>query len=388
MNKGVIIGLFVVAIAAILGATLFLGGSKGGEGEDPSKPEGKPEGKAPTAQVAISMLYSTEKEDWIKSAAAEFTTAHPEIKLDLKGMGSFKAAEAILDGTEKPTVFSPSDTLAMNLLAADWDAKHHTAPFLGTPEPLVITPLVFVIWEERAQVLQQSGGVNWKTIHKAVSSNQGWPAIGGKADWGFVKLGHTDPTLSNSGLQTVFLMSLDFYQKNSITVSDILDPKYQEWVGQLEKGVGKFEASSGTFMTDMVRFGPSKYDIAVVYESLAISQLGNAQGRWGNLKVYYPSTTVWSDNPAVILQGATPDQQAAAKEWLSWLHGSAVQQRALSYGFRPADPAIPIKTADANNPFVKYAPYGVQVEIPPVATMPEGSVVRNMMTMWSRVVGR
>ena len=382
MNKAVIIGLFVVAIVAILGATLFLGGS---EGEPENKPAGKVE---PKAQVTVSMLYSTEKEDWIKSAVAGFAAAHPEIRLDLKGMGSFKAAEAILDGAEKPTVFSPSDTLAMNLLAADWDAKHHTPLFAGTPEPLVITPLVFVIWEERAQVLQQAGGVNWKTIHQAVASNQGWPAVGGKADWGFVKLGHTDPTQSNSGLQTLFLMSLDFYQKNAISVGDVLDPKYQEWIGQVEKGVGKFETSSGTFMTDMVRFGPSKYDVAVVYESLAISQLGNAQGRWGNLKVYYPSTTVWSDNPAAILQGATPEQQAAAKVWLEWLHGSAVQQRALSYGFRPGDPAIPIKTADANNPFVKYAPYGVQVDIPPVATMPEGAVVRNMMTMWSRVVGR
>ncbi len=385
MNKGLIIGLFVVAIAAIIGATLLFGKEDGpeGAGEAGAGKPGKP-------AVSISMLYSSEKEDWIQSAAADFRTANPGIGLNLKGMGSFKAAEAILDGTEKPTVFSPADSLAMNLLASDWDAKYHTAPFTGTPEPLVITPLVFVIWEERAQILQTAGGgiVNWKTIHQAVSSNQGWPAIGGKPEWGFVKLGHTDPTQSNSGIQTLFLMTLDYYQKGAISVGDVLDPKYQEWVGQIEKGVGKFETSTGTFMTDMVRFGPSKYDVAVVYESLAISQIGNAQGRWGNLKVYYPSTTVWSDNPAAILSGASAEEQAAAKVWLEWLHSSSVQQRALAYGFRPGDPAIAIKTADGNNPFVKYAQYGVQVDIPPVATMPEGAVVRTLMTMWSRVVGR
>ena len=30
-----------------------------------------------------------------------------------------------------------------------------------------------------------------------------------------------------------------------------------------------FETSTGTFMTEMVLYGPSKYDIAVVYEVLA-----------------------------------------------------------------------------------------------------------------------
>lgn len=65
-----------------------------------------------------------------------------------------------------------------------------------------------------------------------------------------------------------------------------------KFVKGVEKGVAKFESSTGTFMTDMVRFGPSKYDVAVAYESLAISELADAAGRWGKLKVYYPATTV------------------------------------------------------------------------------------------------
>jgi hypothetical protein len=55
-------------------------------------------------------------------------------------------------------------------------------------------------------------------------------------------------------------------------------------------------------MVDMIRFGPSKYDIAVVYENLVIEQIANAQGRWGNLCVYHPKVTLWSDHPAGILQ--------------------------------------------------------------------------------------
>ena len=160
---------------------------------------------------------------------------------------------------------------------------------------------------DRANVLLKAGGgtISWKSIEAAVSSNQGWPAIGGKAEWGFVKLGHTDPTQSNSGLQALLLMTMEYYGKTTgLTVADVLDPGYQAFIAGPEKGVAKFEASTGTFMTDMVRFGPSKYDIAAVYEGIAISQIENAQGRWGNLRVYYPATTIWSDHPAAVLLAA------------------------------------------------------------------------------------
>ncbi|MGZ3387922.1 MAG: substrate-binding domain-containing protein, partial [Isosphaeraceae bacterium] len=206
--------------------------------------------------------------------------------------------------------------------------------------------------------------------------------------WGFVKLGHTDPTKSNSGLEALYLMSLEYTGKSKLAIEDLLEPKYQEFIKGIEKGVTKFESSTGTFMTDMVRFGPSKYDIAVVYENLAISQIANAQGRWGNLKVYYPPVTLWSDHPAAVLQASwvTPKQKDAARQWLAYLRSRPVQERALGFGFRPADPAVPIKTADASNPFTRLAEHGIQVDVPPVAEIPEGPVVRNLLTMWSRVV--
>src|SRR4029077_1913713 len=91
------------------------------------------------------------------------------------------------------------------------------------------------------------------------------------------------------------------------------DPKCHGFIKGIEKGVTKFEAATGTFMIDMVRFGPSKYDIAVVYESVAIAQIANAQGRWGNLRVYYPELTAWSDHPIAIPQAAwVSDQQREA----------------------------------------------------------------------------
>ncbi|WP_224248088.1 substrate-binding domain-containing protein [Hyalangium gracile] len=392
--------LVVIGFLAAVGGVFYLSrrgsdsGDKGGGTQGSSAPS---QPVQPREVTEITFLYSTEKREWVEAAAASFQQEHPTIKVSLVGRGSLDAAQGILDGRDKPTVWSPADSAVLRMLESDWA----TEPLRGAlfardgedaPQPLVITPLVFVVWEDRANVLLKAGeaqAVSWKTIHKAVASDQGWPAIGGKADWGFVKLGHTDPTRSNSGLQAVLLATLEYYNKRSgLTVGELLDPKYQEWIRQLEKGVQRFETSTGTFMADMVRFGPSKYDIAVVYESLAISQLANAQERWGNLRVYYPPVTLWSDHPAAVLQApwVTEKQREAARRWLAYLRSRPVQEKALGFGFRPADPSVPIKTAEASNPFTRLAGQGIQVDVPPAAEVPQGPVVRNLLTMWTRVV--
>jgi ABC-type Fe3+ transport system substrate-binding protein len=397
--KLAIVAAFVLAVAVIIGITLMNKGDNASK--DPALAgSGSGSGSAggavlptPASVTEISMLYGSEKKDWVEAAAALFAKEHPEIKVKLVVKGSLDAEQAIVDDKEKPTVFSPADSLILALLDSDWTTKNKTDLFAKTgddvPQTLVITPLVFVAWEDRANALVKAGGGNitWKSLRKAIVSNQGWPAVGGKSEWGFVKLGHTDPTRSNSGLQALVLMSLEFYGKPTLEIGDLLKPDYQTFVKEVEKGVSKFETSTGTFMTDMVRFGPSKYDVSVVYESLAISQVENAQGRWGNLKVYYPQTTLWSDHPIAILQGdwVTPAQRAAARTWIAYLRSKPVQESALAFGFRPADPTVPIKTGDPSNPFTKLAQYGVKIDIPPVAKNPEGAVVRNLLTMWSRV---
>ncbi|WP_394831894.1 substrate-binding domain-containing protein [Pendulispora rubella] len=399
--KLAIVAVFFVALAVVV---FFSFKEKENPNKDPSVPASasisgaasiSASGK-PREAVEISMLYGTEKKDWIEDAAASFAQQHPEIRVKLIGKGSLDAEQAILDGKEKPTIFSPADSMVLNLLDSDWQTKTKTNILAGgqgddAPQTLVITPLVFVAWEDRAAALLKSSGnaISWHTIRKAVSSPQGWPSVGGKADWGFVKLGHTDPTLSNSGMQALYLMALEFYGKTGgLEVGDLLKPNYQAFLKDVEKGVQKFESSTGTFMTDMVRFGPSKYDISVVYENLAIAQIENAQGRWGNLKVYYPAVTLWSDHPVALLQGdwITPEQKQAARTWIAHLRSRPVQEKALAYGFRPADPAIPIKTGDAQNPFTKLAAFGIRVDIPPVARAPEGAVIRNMLTLWSRTI--
>ena len=404
--KLVIVFAFIIAVCVILYAAVHRRGPGASSGRTGDSASGDRADRG--ASVEITFEYSTEKKDWLEAAVAEFQRANPQIRVNLVGKGSLEAASAILDGSDRPALWSPADSLVANLLAADWQTKNQSPLFPtsgdAAPQPLLLTPLVFAVWEERARVLvdpaagaaaASAGGIaplTWTAIRNAVASPRGWAGIGGKPGWGFVTLGHTDPNRSNSGMQAVALMAYEYFHTTSgLTVEQMLDPKFQAFVADIERGVQKFESSTGTFMTDMIRFGPSKYDIAVVYESLAVSQLENAQGRWGSLHIYYPPVTIWSDHPVVLLHGApwlTADQGQAATQLIAFLRSPQVQATAPRFGFRPADTSVPVKLPDGSNPFAKSAPYGLTLELPPAAQPPDGTVIRNMLMMWSRVVKR
>lgn len=395
-SKLLILVLFAAAVAGILffGRQRAQTATNASVSAEPGAAAPAPVPPAPRETVTLPFVYSTEKKEWLDAAIAEFSGAHPEIKIEAVGKGSLEASDAILDGSLKPVLWSPADSLVLQLFASDWLTKNGAAAFGegdDAPDPLLLSPLVFVAWEDRARALESFGGgtITWKTIHKAVATNQGWPAVKGKADWGFVKLGHTDPTRSNSGLQALVLIALEFYGKNNGTelhVEDVLKPEFQKFLRELEGGVTRFENSTGTFMTDMVRFGPSKYDLAIVYESSAISQLANAQGRWGNLRVYYPKLTLWSDHPLGILRApwVTDAQRAAARLFATFLRSRPVQERALRFGFRPAETSVPLKTNDAQNPFTRLAEFGVKTDVPSVAAPPDAAVIRNLTALWTR----
>ncbi|MBN2576088.1 MAG: substrate-binding domain-containing protein [Deltaproteobacteria bacterium] len=366
------------------------GSSTPGRSAAPSLPQ---HAAKPAGGTSIQVVYSTEKRDWIEAVTADFMRSHPGVRVGLAGTGSFESAREILDGRLQPTVWSPSDSVLLKMLHSDWRTRHRSDLFAAGDEatqPLLLSPLVFIVWEDRARVLKKSAGgtIDWRTVRRGVTSAKGWKAIGGEARWGTVKLGHTDPTQSNSGLQALYLMLLEHTGKSRITEQDLQNPKNLDFVRGIENGVTKFEASTGIFATDMLRFGPSKYDIAVVYESSAIAELDEAEGRWGKLRVSYPATTLWSDHPAVVLSApwVTEEQGRAARQYIAFLRAKPSQERALAYGFRPADTSVKIITADAQNPFARFAGNGLTVDVPPATEMPDGPVVRNLMTMWTRMM--
>lgn len=369
----------------------------GGPKSGPSASTGEASATPKGAKVTLDFLYTTEKERWLKGALEEFAKARPDIYVKARGVGTIESIRLITEGKETPVAWSPADEVAINLLDTEWSLQKGS-PIVDraedvAPQPLVITPLVVIAWEERAKALAKAGTgdpADWAVIHKLATNPKGWLGVGASAEWGFVKLGHTAPNTSNSGLQTLILMAYGFHGKSAgLVQADILDEKFQKWLKEIETAVGKFGNSSGTYMRDMILFGPSKYDLIWNYESVAISEMAAAQGRWGNLAVYYPKPTLWSNHPFVVLKSAsaTPEQREAAKVLRDFLLSVPIQQKALDAGFRPANPDVKVLTADPNNPWNRLKPFGVRVDIPPTAEPPSGEVTRLLLETWRRVMG-
>jgi serine/threonine protein kinase/ABC-type Fe3+ transport system substrate-binding protein len=348
----------------------------------------------PAPPVSIQIVYSTEEKAWIEAVTAEFAKSHARTRVELTDVRSIEAAAAILAETLKPAIWIPADTMVLTMLESEWRAKRHTDLFArhgdDKPQPLVLTPLVFAVWEDRAAGLVKAaqGAITWKVLHKAIASPKGWAAIGGSPTWGDLKLGMTDPSQSNSGLQALYLMMLEATGKRRLLADDLSKPSAREFTRGVMKGARKLGSSSNDIVTDMIRFGPSRYDVGVIYESSALSEFDNADGRGAILKVYYPNPTVWSDHPAALLTADWVDepQRQAAREYLRYLRSEAAQKKALDYGFRPADTSVKIATGDRENPFARHAARGVTVQIPSAVEAPDGTVVRKLLQLGEELV--
>jgi len=353
----------------------------------------------PPSPIVISVLYSTEKQQWLQEAVNRFAKTRTRvggrpIEVTLHESGSRELYLAILDGKAQPTLISPASMLQIALLEELSASKFGRAVVnpqeKATCRPVLNSPLVLVAWQERAAVLwgDNPNGNMWLRMHDALVAPKGWEAYG-HPEWGYIKFGHTNPLLSNSGLQTVLLMTYNYFEKTqSLTAADILaNADYQQWFIAFEGTISRFGDSTGTYMNEIVAYGPSMYDFVAVYEATAIEQLENAVGRYGELRLYYPPATSLSDHPFCVLTAdwVTPEQTQAAQALLAFLTGSEMQTLALmKYGFRPVDPTVALE--QPGSPFVQYRNNGVRLQLPPAVETPRGAVLQTLLDFWQRNV--
>jgi hypothetical protein len=340
--------------------------------------------------VEIGIAYGTEKQRWLEWAVSEFakTSDGKRIKVNLLPMGSLEGAHAILSGDQRIHVWSPASAAYKDIFVQEWQVKYNDSPIIRE-EPLALTPMVFVVWDERYQAfIQKYRNMSLATIHQALEAKGGWDEIAHRPEWGLFKFGHTHPNESNSGLMTIVLAAYSYHHKTrDLTLKDILDVGFQQWLGELERGVSGMSNSTGNMMREMVLKGPSSFDAVYVYESVAIDYLKNAEGRWGQLRVVYPEYNAWNDNPFYIINASwsTTEQRKAADTFLNFLLTEPIQKASLAHGFRPANPSVPVKFADS--PFVLYAGNGVQVDLEKICEPPKAEVVNNLLASWQRAQG-
>lgn len=224
----------------------------------------------------ISMLYSDDKQPWIEETAQVFSKLCPNIQVKLTPMDDVSSADAILAGNEKPTLWAPADNLIVEYLDARWQKERSSDPRMFEEKgrlSIAASPLVLLIWRDRAQVLNRIDSSRtsthgpWVTANcaqvpvdanldgvvlsdmvpgtwidwynplspasVAVQTNKTKKQNEPKADdvevqdprsvyrapfpslerirsWGRVKFVHTSPTRSAVGLESIYLMAYDY----------------------------------------------------------------------------------------------------------------------------------------------------------------------------------
>lgn len=387
-----------LAYGAYVGINALSGGGSASAGSDNDTGPG-PDGSQDASttvdtdlpEIEIGIAYGTEKRRWLEAAlkAWEKTQAGKTITVNLIGMGSLEGARAVTGGDERIHVWCPASSMYRGVFERDWELTKGVSP-IASEHVLALTPMVFVMWDERHDAfVQKYQAVDFRSIGQALDEPAGWQAIANEPNWGVFKFGHTHPNKSNSGLMTLVLMAYDFHDKSrGLAMADILDPEFQAWMTKTELGVSGLISSTGTMMRDMVLRGPSQYDAVMVYESVAIDFLKNAEGRWGKIRVVYPPRNMWNDNPYYILdtEWSSDEHRKAAKVFLDFLMSRPIQELALSHGFRPGNTDVPVRFPAS--PFEKYAEYGLNVDLASVCENPSPEVLTNLLQSWVRSVPR
>jgi len=343
--------------------------------------------------VTVSIYYGSEKQAWLEPLVEEYNAQKNEteegftIVIEATPMGSIESANAIIAGEIQPTVWSPASSIYVPVANAGWRSGEHAGDLVvGTPEDLVLSPVVIAMWRPMAEALGwPDEPLGWADIAEMATSEEGWAAYG-YPEWGSFKLGHTHPNHSNSGIVSIIAETYAGAGKQrDLTLEDLQDAGVKAFVADVESSIIHYGRSTGFFATKMFERGPSYLSAAVLYENLIVAQeserLAGRSSQLPVVAIYPKEGTFWSNHPYAILNApwVTAEQKVAAEDFLAFLLDRPQQLAALEYGFRPADPSIPLSAP-------LDAAHGVDANQPQtVLEVPSAQVIAGIEVLWREV---
>jgi Ca-activated chloride channel family protein len=343
--------------------------------------------------VTVSIIYGSEKQEWLEPLVQAFNEQRHEteegsiIVVQATPMGSIESAEGIVAGQLQPTVWSPASSIYIPVANAEWRSGERTGDLVtGTPKDLVLSPVVVAIWRPMAEALGwPEESLGWADIAALAISEEGWAAYG-YPEWGQFKFGHTHPNYSNSGIVSVIAEAYAGSGKQrDLTISDLQNADLKTFMAEVESSIIHYGKSTGFFAERMFERGPSYLSAAVMYENLVVAQeskrISGQSTQLPVVAIYPREGTFWSNHPYAILNApwVTAEQREAAGAFQAFLLDKPQQLRAIEYGFRPADPSIPLSSP-------LDAQHGADPTQPQtVLEIPSAEVIAGIQQLWREV---
>ncbi len=345
----------------------------------------------PGASVTVSIVYGSEKQAWLEPLVEQFNAARNKtsdgkiIVVEATAMGSIESVRGIIEGTLQPTVWSPASSVYIPVANSEWKKSHTDDLVTGTPKDLVLSPVVIAMWRPMAQALGwPDKALGWEDIAQLATSEEGWSAYG-HPEWGQFKFGHTHPAYSNSGIVSIIAEAYaGLGKQRGLTEADLKSTELKDFMTNVESSVIHYGTSTGFFGERMFERGPSYLSAAVLYENLIVAQetkrINGQSSQIPVVTIYPKEGTFWSNHPYAVLNApwVTAEQKEAAGLFETFLLDKPQQLKSLEFGFRPADPSIPL-TAPLDTQ------HGVDTNQPQtILEIPSAPVIEGIQSLWQQ----
>ena len=365
-------GYILLLIGILLGFMLLLAVSSltyqagsGGAGQ-----EGLP------SNINFTFLYTSEKDGWIKDVTPGFEQWFFDrfgiaVNVELVVTGSHDSVNLILHESTQPTVWSPASSIWISYLNQKWESLEKGEIIAQDSTPLVLSPVVIAGW---SSFFEKNNVTGFEDLYQLVMDGTSF------------KYGHPDPSLSNGGVMAEVLEFAEALNKKpeDFTAEDFSNQYALEFVRTIESQTVNYGKSTGFFGKWAAENGPTAIDCFAVYESVVISNSEKATKKWGDslVAIYPEAGTLLSDHPFVILNAPWVNeyQKFAASQYLFYLLQESNQDKAQEYGFRPANPNVPLN-ADVFNELNGVA---LEINVPTYRPL-SGESMENLFTVWATV---
>ena len=394
-----------LALLIVLGV-LAACSSSGGEGGDAASDTtfGGVAGGGDLSCPSVAVATSPEKLDLLTDLAMTFNAERPggvcanvSVQRVASGAGMARLAagwDEAVDGPA-PTIWTPASTAWGAVLDHRLEDRGEP-PMAGEGRPFMLTPLVIAMPKPMADAIgYPATPFSWRDLLELATSGQGWAAFG-HPEWGPFRLGKTNPNFSTSGLSALIAQTYAATGKTErLSLEDLQRPEVDAFARGVESAVVHYGDTTLTFLNNLAR--ADRGGTALLYASaVAVEEKSVIDYNRGNpdgvlqpgeqprpprdpLVALYPTDgTLYSDNPLFVLDApwVTDQHRQVAAAFGDYVSRPENQRRVLEFGFRPANPEVPV-----GEPIV--AGNGVDPDQPQTLLQsPEPRVVNGLLELW------
>ncbi len=292
----------------------------------------------PKNALVINVTANTSLKPWLETAIENFNGKEVEteagktiyVQLNLAEAGQ-SVVEMANVAAPLPDLWIPDAQVWVDVLANKGNAK-----FLDSCISVAESPLVIAMWQPIAEALGwPSRSLGWLDVGSLAADPSAWDYYSGGQFGDALRLGHTHPGLSNSGVSTLIAVVQAAEAKTeAVNAEEMQEPVVQASVNAFEAAVSWFSTSTNNLGQTMSERGIGYLGAAVVYESTVV----NYGDTYPAIVPIYPfEGTFMAKHPACLNSAMNTNAREAAEIFREYLLGEEGQQMAMAYGLRPVN---------------------------------------------------